>query len=74
MKIILESTSVTTEVNGLPARIWEGHTDSGIPCHAWITRIAVDEAQDTGQFETELVECRPPTNPDIDVWPNRMVL
>jgi len=45
MKVTLESTSkiTTLVVNGedVPARIWEGKTESGIPCHAFITRIAV---------------------------------
>ena len=74
MRIILESTTEVTEVDGLPCRIWEGHTESGIACHAWLTRIAVHEDEDRSQFEAELAECRTPTNPDIDAWPNRMVL
>lgn len=74
MKIILESTTQTTEVNGVPARIWEGHTESGIPCHAFITRVAVHEDEDQEQFKTELQEHRTPNNPDITIWPNRMIL
>jgi hypothetical protein len=41
MKITLESTAKIVEFNGLPARIWEGKTEGGIACHAFITRIAV---------------------------------
>lgn len=41
MKITLESTSKIVELNGVPARVWEGKSESGIPCHAFITRIAV---------------------------------
>jgi hypothetical protein len=45
----------------LPARIWEGKTDSGIPCHAYITRIAVDREEDSREFDAELREHRPPS-------------
>ena len=41
MKVTLENTDKIVEFNGLPARIWEGHTASGIAVHAYITRIAV---------------------------------
>ena len=41
MKLILENTSKLVELNGVPARIWEGKTESGIACHAFITRVAV---------------------------------
>ena len=74
MKITMESTTVTTEINGVPARVWEGYTESGIPCHAYITRIAVDVDEAQEQFEAELQECRPPQNPDLDAIPHRLVL
>ncbi len=44
MKITIESTSkiVTVETRNGPiqARVWQGETESGIPVHAFITRIA----------------------------------
>jgi len=53
MKIILDSTTQIVELVVdnqharcnrpgciVPARIWEGQTDSGIPVHCYITRIA----------------------------------
>jgi hypothetical protein len=44
MKVTLESTTqiVTLETasGAVPARLWQGHTDQGTPCHAFITRIA----------------------------------
>ena len=66
MRVTLESTTKIVELitgNGhtVPARIWEGHTENGIPCHAYITRIAVARTEDASQFERELVEHRPPT-------------
>jgi hypothetical protein len=73
MKITLESTTKMVQFvraeNGervaMPARLWEGTTDTGIPVHAFITRIAPtienppDEIKD--QFARELVECVAPT-------------
>lgn len=56
MKIIMESTNEIVEVNGTPARVWEGKTESGIQCFAFIAKIGVHEGQDTKQFETELKE------------------
>jgi hypothetical protein len=61
MKVTLESTTKIVEVNGVPARCWEGKTDSGIPVIALITRIAVPNGHPTEQFERELLEQRPPT-------------
>jgi hypothetical protein len=72
MKITIESTTKIVQVNGVDARIWEGHTDSGIPVHCLVTRIAVAKDADASQFERELQ--RPPS-PVIDgVYPARMVL
>jgi hypothetical protein len=66
VKITLESTS---EVGGIwvgdclapvPARIWIGTTESGIPVVAFITRIGVSDGHDPTEFERELSE--PPTS------------
>jgi hypothetical protein len=74
MKITIESTTQIVDVNGVPARIWEGATDSGIPVHCFVTRIAVQKGQDASEFELELQEHRPPS-PDLNgVYPMRMVL
>lgn len=77
MKIILENTSKIVElvVNGtaIPARIWEGKTESGIACHAFITRVGVDKNEDNSQFEAELKEERAPSA-DVATYPLRMIL
>lgn len=66
MKISLSSTDkmITLIVNGteVPARIWQGRTDSGIEVHAYITRIAVKAGDDTREFERELQACEAPTD------------
>jgi len=78
MKLIIESTSKTIDIviDGceIPARIWEGHTDSGIPVHCFITRVAVGSDLDTSQFEKELQEHRPPSVEIARVYPLRMIL
>ena len=78
MRVTLESTTkiVTLQVHGVdvPARVWEGTTEEGVACHAYITRIAVNKHDDASQFERELQEQRAPRNPDIAASPARLVL
>lgn len=79
MKLIIESTTkvVTLVVDGasVPARVWEGHTDSGIPVHCFIARVAVANNQglDHSQFEKELAEQRTPST-EIQAIPLRFIL
>ena len=77
MRVELESTTkiVRLVVDGreVPARIWEGRTSSGIPCHAYITRIAFAPDQDAAEFERELLEQRRPT-PEIEAIPLRLII
>ncbi len=62
MQICLESTSVIVHLNGVPARIWEGFSESGIRVHCYITRIAIDENEPRkDEFDKELQACRPPS-------------
>jgi len=64
MKITLESTPEVgrLEVDGcqVPARVWVGMTESGIPIVAFITRIGFPEGADATEFERELSQA--PTN------------
>lgn len=73
VKVQLESTDKVVVLNGVPARIWEGHTACGVPCHAYITRIAVAQELDASEFERELQEHRPPSE-EIRAIPSRLVL
>ena len=66
----ITSTTKLVEVNGVPARVWEGETESGIPVLCLVTRVAVAKDQPCEQFERELQEHRPPT-PDAAVFPTR---
>lgn len=78
MKIAIHSTSHVTELQtpqgSVPARIWEGFTESGVPVHCYITRIAPTIPKDDPrqeEFVRELKEQRAPTVPGI---PLRMIL
>lgn len=76
MKVTLEPTTKIVDVNGVPARIWEGTTQSGIRVHAYVTRIAVPTdapAHVLAQFEGELQETRAPSA-DVAAIPARLVL
>ena len=78
MKVTLESTDkiveLKTPTGTVPARVWEGQTESGIPCHALVTRIAVHKDLDASQFETELQECRPVSREVARVFYIKIVL
>lgn len=79
MKITLTNTEkiVTLKLPSgeVPARIWEGRTERGVPVHAFITRVAVAKDQDAGEFERELQEC-PPARPseDMEAIPLRLII
>ena len=79
MKLILENTSKVvvfkTSVlgDGLPCRVWEGETDTGIKVHAFIPRVGVKDDQDCSQFERELKEQRAPSA-EVVAFPLRMIL
>ena len=74
MEIILKNTSKIVEVNGVPARIWEGETKSGIKLHAYITRVAINKDEiRIEEFHAELKEQNPPSA-EIQAIPMRLIL
>jgi len=73
MTVTLTSTSKVVKLNGVPARIWEGYTQSGIKIHCFITRVAVNKDEDTEQFELELQQCSAPSN-DVQGYPMSLIL
>lgn len=74
MKITIESTTKIVELNGVPARIWEGETESRIKVHCFITRIAIDKDEKRNkEFEIELESQKTPS-PEIEVYPLRLIL
>ncbi|MGY4295343.1 hypothetical protein ACVWXN_003438 [Bradyrhizobium sp. i1.4.4] len=54
MKLILESTAKVERVNGVPARVWQGKTETGIDVTCWISIVQVRKDADCEQFEREL--------------------
>lgn len=73
MEISIESTTKIVDLGGTPARIWEGHTATGIPVHCYVTRIAVANDADQAEFERELQSCRPPSA-FVAIIPENLVL
>jgi hypothetical protein len=73
MKLQIESTDRVVTIDGVPARVWEGTTESGIPCICFVTRVAVHNDHDSSQFARELLEQRPPS-PEAASFPLRMII
>lgn len=73
MQIEIESTEKIVELNGVPARVWEGKTKSGIPVHCFVTRISPQTHDNIEQFEQELKEQRAPS-PEVAAYPLRLIL
>ena len=80
MKITIENTERTTEfeIDGVnvPARIWQGETESGIPVHVFVTRIAPEIPRDDPrqqEFINELHETAAP-RPTVEAIPIRFIL
>lgn len=73
MKITIENTEKIVELSGVPARVWEGETDSGIPVHCFVTRISPQQNNDIDQFEKELQETRAPSA-GVRAYPLSLIL
>lgn len=74
MKVQLESTTKLIMLNGIQCRVWEGATEAGIACFAFIPRIGIHQDSDASEFERDLQECRPLRNAEVESFPARMVL
>jgi hypothetical protein len=60
MKLTIESTDQTLELDGVPVRLWRGrHEESGAECDVYIHRVAVGPGADGAAFEREL-QAKPP--------------
>lgn len=74
MKLTLQSTTKIVNLNNIPCRVWEGETESGIKCHAFISRVAIDKNEpNTDEFVNELHECKPPTT-SVNSLPLNLIL
>ena len=72
MRVHLEATTKMVELDGVPARVWEGTTGLGVPVHCYITRVAVRGDLEQLEFES-LTACRPPSE-EVAYLPERMAL
>lgn len=76
MIVTLENTTKVVELNGIPARVWEGTTESGTKIIAFITRISIPEdasAEVKQQFEKELTQTKPPSA-EIQAIPLKLII
>ena len=86
MKITIESTSQmvqlwaadntprqTPKTEPILARVWKGHTESGIEVQCLITRIAAPKDANLEQFERELNE-QPAPPPEYRAFPLKMII
>ncbi|MBV8971214.1 MAG: hypothetical protein JO290_02865 [Sphingomonadaceae bacterium] len=77
MKMTLESTDQVVEVRVagtiVPARVWEGTTERGVPVQALITRVAVAGDADHFEFDADLIPCRSKP-PSLRAFPIRLIL
>lgn len=81
MKITLESTTTVTELEAggglMPARVWEGHTEDGVPVVAFISRISpqTHDPKANEQFVRDLIEtARPSLGVPRTTIPLRLIL
>lgn len=56
MKITMKSTDKITMLAGVPARLWAGVSEGGVPCHVFVHRLAVHEDEQQAEFDRELEE------------------
>jgi hypothetical protein len=73
MKLTITSTSKIVHINGVPASLWEGKTESGVEVICFVTRVAVRFDQDQSDFERELTECAPPSE-EAESIPSRLTI
>lgn len=63
MKIEIQNTDKIVKINDVPARVWQGRTESGVPVTVFVTRISpdTDKQEDHTQFQQELQQTAAPT-------------
>ena len=78
MRMTIESTErvIVIQAQGVavPARVWEGHTEKGVPVAVLVTRIAAHAEHDQAEFEQDLKETRTPSSHAIEAFPMRLIL
>lgn len=75
MKVTLEPTATVDTISGqIPARIWEGTTDKGVPVKAWIAVIQpqTDDEKLLAEFAKALKEV--PAKRELTSFDIRLVI
>jgi len=73
MKATVESTIKKVNLNGLETRIWEGHTDKGVPFVMFVALVRVECTADDREFERDLTQHKAPS-PEASAISPRMIL
>jgi hypothetical protein len=73
MKMTIESTTKFVTLNGVPARLWEGTSESGTPVFVFVTRVGILGDHDATEFERELTVQRLPSA-EGQAFPARLIL
>jgi len=77
MKLTVENTAKIVEIESatgrIPARLWQGKTESGIEVTVFVTRVMIHKRDDSAEFERELQEVAPSSEAVLLV-PSRMIL
>ena len=76
MKITIHSTTKLVHLDGVPARVWEGVSESGVPVHCFITRLAPTIPRDDPRQEEFIRELNEQEAPSVEIAaiPMRMIL
>jgi hypothetical protein len=76
MRITIEPTQKIITLDGVPARVWSGITDTGTRCLLFVTRIAVDENEtpEAHQEFAEQLSETPKPHPEAEALPARLIL
>jgi hypothetical protein len=76
VKLHLSPTDKFIEINSTRCRVWEGRSDGGVPCHAFVALVGVHRSEDSSAFERELCEVPAPrpADPEVRAFPARLIL
>jgi hypothetical protein len=62
MKINIESTTKIVSINGIPSRVWEGKTETGVKVNCFVSLICIDKDEKRiKDFSSELKQLKEPS-------------
>ena len=54
LELLIEPSAQLVDLQGVRCRVWRGHTDEGLPCTVFVSRIALDSAAAERALEAQL--------------------